>query len=292
MLRAHLVGQDETVIVCDGIPQRRETWPDTLKFLLRRRVGEELESVYVSVFEPYRGAPFIDSVRPIPVPAGADLPVALEINCGGCTHILFSRLESVAAGASVLKLKDGMVLDARASVLSQTDAGHCTHTYVLDAVDATPAQSANAVSVDYAKGLVTLDEPVLGDALPAGGVAIVESHGHADAIAVADIIDARTFAVGDEDLSAGTVHITAARGDRVHFQPEHVWFIQPGMTVVDEAGEVAGRVEDIEQGSARLSNGPFSLKDFPDCGGDGQRTCRAMVVGPGDRVTLHHSVRG
>ena len=38
VLRAHLAGQNETVIACDGIPQRRETGLDTLKFLLRRRV--------------------------------------------------------------------------------------------------------------------------------------------------------------------------------------------------------------------------------------------------------------
>ena len=291
VLRAHLVGMDETVIACDGVPQRRETWPDTLKFVLRRRVGEELESVYVTVFEPYRDAPFIDSVRPIPLAAGADLPVALEISSHESTHILFSRLEDAGRGGSVLKLDDGTIVDARAAVLERTDTGHWAHTYRLDGGDPATAAGAVVESVDYERGVVTLDRPVLGDAPPAGGVAMVESRSHADAISVATIIDARTFAVGDEDLSAGTVHVTSARGNRIRFLPEHVWFIQPGMTVVDEADTVVGRVEVVEQGAARLAGGPLSLRRFPDRDGDGQRTCRAMVVGPGDRVTLHRSVR-
>jgi hypothetical protein len=122
-------------------------------------------------------------------------------------------------------------------------------------------------------------------------VAIVESGRHADAVAVSKVIDRRTFFVGDEDLSAGTVHVTSARGERIEFLPKHVWFIQPGMTAVNEDGKVVGRIESVEQGSVRIRGRRLTLRDFPDRDGDGQRTMRAMVVGPGDRVTVHHSIR-
>jgi len=300
VLRAHLVGQDETVVACDGIPQRRETWPDTLKFLLRRRVGDDLESVYVTVFEPYKDAPFIESVRPIPLAAGTDLPVALEIACGRSMHILFSRLEAPAGMASVLELDGGITLDARAAVLERTEAGDYGQTYLLDGGKSdgrlagsapAPAVRTRVEHVDYERGVVTLARPVLTDTPPAGGVAIVESRRHADVISVAEIIDRRTFAVGDEDLSAGTLNVTSARGDRIHFAPKHVWFIQPGMTVVNEAEKAVGRIKSVEQGAARLTGSSLTMRDFPDCNRDGQRTCRVMVVGPGDSVVLHCSVR-
>ena len=291
VLRTHLVGQDETVIACDGVPQRKETWPNTLKFLLRRRVGEELESVFVTVFEPYRDTPFIDSVRPMPLAAGADLPIALEIATGTGRHILFSRLEGPRRKASVLQLGDGTTLDARAALLERTGAGPYGPRYLLDCGARAAAASTAVESVDYERGIVRLARPVLAGGPPAGSVAMVESPLHGDAIPVARVIDSRSFSVGDEDLTAGTVHVTAARGDRIDFVPKHVWFIQPGMTVVDEAGKVVGRVRSVEQGSARLTNGPLTLRSFPDRNRDGQRTCRVAVVGPGDRLTLHRSVR-
>jgi len=297
-LRAHLVGQNETVVACDGIPQRRETWPDTLKFLLRRRVGEDLESVYVTVFEPYKDAPFIKSVRAIPLAAGADLPVALEIVCGRRKHILFNRIEAASGTASVLELDGGIILNARAAVLERTDAGDYGQIYLLDVgkssgrlVHSAPAVRTRVEHVDYEGGVITLARPVLTGTLPAGGVAIVESRRHADAISVVEIIDHRTFAVGDEDLSAGTVHVTSASGDRMHFAPKYVWFIRPGMTVVNEAGKDVGRIKSVEQGVARLTGSSLTMRDFPDCNRDGQRTCRVMVVGPGDSLVLHRSVR-
>ena len=300
VLRAHLVGQNETVVACDGIPQRRETWPDTLKFLLRRRVGNDLESMYVTVFEPYKDAPFIESVRPIPLAAGTDLPVALEIACGRSMHTIFNRLEAPVGMTSVLKLDGGIILDARAAVLERTEAGDYGQTYLLDVGKSdgrlagsvpAPAVRTRVEHVDYEKGVVTLARSVLTDTLPAGGIAIIESRRHADAISVAEIIDGRTFAVGDEDLCAGTVSVTSARGDRIHFTPKHVWFIQPGMTVVNEEEKAVGRIKSIEQGTARLTGSSLTLRDFPDGNRDGQRTIRAMTVGPGDSVALHRSVR-
>jgi hypothetical protein len=247
--------------------------------------------VYVTVFEPYRDRPFIEAVRALPVRGSADLPVALEVRSGGKAHVVYNRLEGSGGAASALELDDGTEVDARAAVLERTAAGRWEEVYALDGGGAAPVCRTEVASVDYERGLVTLDRPALRQA-PAGGIAVVESPGHADAVAVADIVDDRTFSVGGEDLTAATVHITSAQGGRVEFHPKHVWFIQPGMTAVNEAGQVVGRIASVDQGAARVTDGGVSLRSFPDRNRDGQRTCRAMVVGPGDGVSLHYSVRG
>ncbi len=300
VLRAHLIGRDETIFACDGIPQRRETWPETVKFLFRRRTGEDLESVYVTVFEPYKNKPFINSVKVLPTDAGNDLPVALEIACGEKKHILFNRLEKVKGSASVLKLDGGITLDARAAVLEQADHGEFKQVYLLDnkktgglgpAITSAPAVRARVKSVDYEKGLVTLTRPILSGTPLAGGIAVVESSGHANAIPVAEVVNTTTFAVGDDELSAGTIHITSAAGNRIEFNPKYVYFIEPGMTVVNEAGKGVGRIKSIKSGSAKLDTNTLTLRNFPDRNRDGRRTCRVMVVGPGDTLTLHTSLR-
>ncbi len=296
VLRAHLIGRDETVFACDGVPQRRETWPETVKFLFRRRTGENLESVYITVFEPYRKTPFIHSVRALPTQAGSDLPVALEIACGKVKHILFNRLEKVKNKSSVLKLGNGITLDARAAVLEQTANGDFRQIYLLNnnkteglGIAPAPAVRTRVKRVDYEKGLVTLTRPI--PSSPAGGIAIVESAKHANAIPVAEVVNTTTFAVGDDELSAGTVHITSAAGNRIEFNPKYVYFIEPGMTVVNEAGRVVGRIKSIKSGSAGLDTNALTLRNFPDRNRDGRRTCRVMVVGPGDTLTLHTSLR-
>ena len=301
VLRAHLVGRNETVFACDGVPQRRKTWPETIKFLIRRRKGEDLESIFVTVFEPYKKTPFITSVKVLPTVEGEDdLPVALEIACGEKKQIVFSRLEKQRDNASVLKLDNNVIIDARAAVLEQTTGGLFAQTYLLDnggsrglrlPSSAAPVARATVKSVDYEKGEVTLTRPIVPNTPPAGAVAIVESASHANAIPVAKILSGTTFAVGDDDLSAGLVHVQEVKGRQFRFLPRFVYFIEPGMTVVNESGRVVGRVQSVDEGWITLYKKPPALQDFPDRNQDGRCSCRIVVVGPGDTVTFHASVR-
>jgi hypothetical protein len=299
-LRAHMIGRNETVFACDGVPPRGPTSPETIKFLIRRRVGEELESTYVTVFEPYRKRPFIKSVRALPIEAGDDMPVALEIGCGKTTHALFSRLGGPDKGATVLYLGGDTTIDARAAVIEQTPAGAANQIYLLDNagtrgpglnIASAPSLRTKVKVVDYGSGTVTLTRPVLSGISPAGGIAIIESRRHANAVPVQKIIDARTFSVGDDDLSPATIQVVSARGARISFYPRHTYFAEPGMTLVNEAGKAVGRIRSIGGGTATLTRSGLSLRDFPDHDGDGRRTCRIVVVGPGDTVTLHTSAR-
>lgn len=300
VLRAHLVGRNETVFACDGIPQRRKTWPETIKFLVRRRTGKDLESVFVTVFEPYKKTPFIDSVKVLPVAANDDLPVALEITSEGKKHILFNRLEKQKDKPSVLTLGGGITIDARAAVLEQAADGAFTKTYLLNNTgssglsvppSARPAASAKVKSIDYKKGEVTLTQPIVPQAPPSGSVAIVTSRRHANAVPVAAAISNTTFSVGDDDLYAGKVHVTLAQAGQITFHPKHVYFLEPGMTVINEAGKAVGRIKSVGSGNLQLTSRQSSLNDFPDLDKDGRRTCRIMVIGPGDDIVLHASAR-
>ena len=299
-LRTHLIGRDETVFACDGVPPRGPTNPEAIKFLIRRRVGEALESTYVTVFEPYRRRPFIKSVTSLPVEAGDDMPVALEIACGKTTHVLFSRLEGASRGSSVLDLDPDIKVDARAGLIERTPKGTPRRIYLLDdsgtrglGLETAPAPplKARVKRVDYGSGMVTLTRPILSGIAPAGGIAIVESGRHANAIPVSGIHDARAFSVGDGDLSTATIQVVSARGARIRFFPRHTYFAEPGMTLVNEAGKAVGRIQSIDDGYATLNRSGLTLRDFPDRDGDGRRTCRVVVVGPGDTVTIHTSVR-
>ena len=299
-LRAHLVGGDETVLVADGIPQRREGWPESVKFLFRRRVGEDLESVFVTVFEPYRDTPFIRSVKALPVDPGRDLPVGLEIDLGGRTHVLLNRMESGSNGGTRLPVGGDVVLDARAAVLERASGSGVTRTYLLDDAGTTgldlgggtsPHVDRRVTEVDYGKGTVTLSRPIPQDLTPAGAVAIVERGQYASAISMDRIIDGRTIGIGDDDISEGTVHVIAAKGSHISFQTAFAHFSRPGMTLVNEAGRAVGRLLDIGRNKARLSARNLTLRDFPDLDQDGRRTCRCVVIGPGDTLRIHRSTR-
>ena len=67
-LKAHLLGDAETVFACDGIPQRRPDFPDTHKWIVRRRMGDNLRSTFATVFEPFaESSSIVGQVVALPV---------------------------------------------------------------------------------------------------------------------------------------------------------------------------------------------------------------------------------
>ncbi|HZT43796.1 MAG TPA: heparinase II/III family protein [Chthonomonadaceae bacterium] len=81
-LRLHLLTALQEAAIADGDPpQNRQGAPRRLKYLLLTRRGVALESVFVTVLEPYDREPFLRSARLVPAHSdtpGAD-PVAVEI---------------------------------------------------------------------------------------------------------------------------------------------------------------------------------------------------------------------
>ena len=298
VLRAHLLGHDEEVIVCDGRPQLRRTWPETVKFLLRRRTGEDLESMFVTVFEPYRERPFIESVRLLPVRPGSGMPVALEILAGGQQHIVFSRLEGAGPRAVML---DGVpvLFAARAAVWARDATSEIGRAYYVDgsaiqwgatALGGRTAVETTVARVDYGRRLVTLADDALTGRSAAGSIGVVESEAHSAAIPVAES-HGSSFSVGDDDLIVARLTVRDVSDQGLKIYPAWAYWIEPGMTVIDEAREVVGRVASFERGVLRVGGSRQRLTDFPDPDGDGRRRVYVMVVGPGDRITFHSSVR-
>jgi len=297
-LDAHPEPGTETVFACDGIPQRRKPYPDSIKFVLRRRTGENLESIYVTLFEMCSEKPFVESVRLLPVAHGPDMPVAVEVVADGKRQVILSRLENGRTA-----LADGAVaLNARAAVL-EWSGDALRRAWVLDDAGSTglpfePARAVGAIvkGVDYDGGRVTLDGAVLPPSVPENTWAVVESEHHASAVPVVRVIDGTSFSVGDDDLYEGLVHVQLAKGREIRYVPRHGEWLQTGMSVVNEAGAVVGRLSAVtpgykaDPGKATLSRG-VTLDDFPDADGDGRRSCRVCVIGPGDRITLHASTR-
>ncbi|MGI6086648.1 MAG: heparinase II/III domain-containing protein [Kiritimatiellia bacterium] len=310
ILAAHQDGQGETVFACDGVP-RQGGFSEPVKFLVRRRSGDDLESVYVAVYEPYRKTPFIDSVRVLPL-AGQDLPVALEISMGGRKHVVFSRLETPdGESASILELDGGDVkIAARTAALEQGADGELRWIYLLDNNRSAGLESllpppqdeladltAVVKSVDYEKGEITLSGPILQGLQPAGGTAIVTrglTNGiYGSAIPVEKILAADRFNVGDNELYENVLYVDRIKGRRLRVYPDALFYVEPGMTVVNEAHEPVGRVVSVGEREIELEEavGPVNPEHFPDRDGDGRRMIRLMVVGPGDKITLHRSWR-
>jgi hypothetical protein len=81
-LRIHNLTSLQEVALADGDPQRnRPDAPRPLKYVLLTRRGQALESIFVTVLEPYDREPFLQSVRLLPIASsspGAN-PVAVEV---------------------------------------------------------------------------------------------------------------------------------------------------------------------------------------------------------------------
>jgi len=79
-IRFHFPHGCREVAVCSGNPPLRPGNPESLRYVILRNRGRELESVFTAVGEPYREAPTIESVREVTIRSdGPGLHVGLEI---------------------------------------------------------------------------------------------------------------------------------------------------------------------------------------------------------------------
>jgi len=93
-LRLHaLTPCDEVALASGDPPQNKSGNPRRLRYLIQSRLGDNLESQFVTVLEPYNRTPFIRAVRRLPVEHDADpnsvAAVAVEL-VNGATDLLIS----------------------------------------------------------------------------------------------------------------------------------------------------------------------------------------------------------
>lgn len=93
-LRVHaLTPSDEVALASGQPPQNKSGNPASLRYLIQSRLGDDLESVFVNVLEPYDGSPFIRAVRRLRVEGATDptAAVALAVDLtDGRTDVIIS----------------------------------------------------------------------------------------------------------------------------------------------------------------------------------------------------------
>ena len=111
-LRLHSLSQSDEVATAAGDPpQNKPGNPRRLRYLIQSRLGEDMESQFVTVLEPYDTTPFIKGVRKLQVEHDADAnsvaAVAVEM-LNGTTDILIS-----CEGRIAVKVEGGIEFDGQ-----------------------------------------------------------------------------------------------------------------------------------------------------------------------------------
>jgi len=285
-LRSHLVLQDETVFACDGTPQRRPQFPDKLKWVVRRRTGDDLKSTFVTVDEMFVGESYLTSVTRLPV-TPEDGAVALEVRMGDRRHVIFS-----ATNLSQEYVVDGTLhVQGRGGVLSLDAAGAVTAARLFDGKLLTRGatqltgkglRQARIASVDYAQGIVTLDQPCL-KPQDAGRWAPVRSATHEASVQIEQVLSPTRFSCAGQDLRTGRGTIAGAEGSTVKTNAP-LYFCEPGMTVVDETGKPLARL--LRASSLTVQCDQPLPATLPDADGDGVGRFVIMAIGAGDGVEV------
>jgi len=292
-LRVHMLGDEETLFVCDGIPQRRPNFPGVLKWVVRRKQGDDLSSNFVSVFEPFGGdAPYIRGVRAIPV-SPDDGSVAVQISLDGQRHFAFWTPEP-----DVPHTFAGYSVQGRAACVRQDAGGRAVAMRLFDGTLLTDHQArlaaaeppaARIARLDYGANLVTLDADVLEEGM-VGRWTPVDTGTHVTAVRIDKIIDKTTFSLGDQDLRCAVAGVLDIDEDGTVKHDRVTYFTWGGMTVLDEAGKAVGKLASRALSEFRLEGPAPTLEQFPDVDGDGKRKFTVMAVGQGDRVRIGNSL--
>lgn len=90
-LRMYALSPSDDVAIADGDPpQNKAGNPEKLGYVLMHRKGENLNSTFVSVFEPYRNSPFIKSVKRISNGNEAQIALEIEHMNGNIDYVLYN----------------------------------------------------------------------------------------------------------------------------------------------------------------------------------------------------------
>ena len=300
-LRAHVLGEDETLIACDGPVQKYKHLPGTVKFLIRRRRGADLASRFVTVLEPYQGDPWIRSTTALAVSPDDGRSSAVRVDLvDGSTHYLFHCLDPDQA----YSIEGGLTVNAQAACLVLNRNGEPERaimvngrSLVFGAFELTGRGELDSriVSIDYGSGEILLSDAVLDEELPPGIPILVAPDDFADCVTVRRVVDATRFSIGDEDLLAAGGPVLGVSPEEnsltTSVQNPHA---RVGMTVLNGIGEPQGRLlKQTDDGWIldRESLGPLSDGDFPTAEGEATPRYRVVVAGPGDRVRVPSVVR-
>ncbi len=295
-LKAFLVGDDEHVFVCDGKPQqnRRDT-PESVKFVVRRRSGENLQSIFTAVLEPGAGEQLISSVRRLDTTNRDLVALKIELN-SGATHYYLNAPEPVAE----TEIGEGIRFAGRVGYLAVDSRGEVQKAYLHDAtllakgnwrLEGDGPVGTTIASCDYQQNSITLAEPVLAERSVGGATALTNCGEYGGAFVIQGVEGDDTLLLGDQDPLCSRLVVKEVKpADKQILSPTTLYFPQPTMHVVNEAFETVAKVISFSRGELTTDTA-LQAEQFMDADGDGTIRAYIMEYGPGDVVLIPSSVR-
>jgi hypothetical protein len=293
-LKAHLIGHQEHIFAADGKPQQHyDTAPESVKFLIRRRVGEQLSSNYATVFEPGAGDSFIDRVTRLDT--GLEHVIALRILLkSGEVHYYLNAASAVEEH----DVADGLRFSGRVGFVALDRDGQILRAYAHHAtllrgawrLDAPGPLQRTVIACDYDGNRITLDGEVPDTAL---GRTLVMRSGSYTTTFVAIAIPAPDTIQLDGGLpAAGRLTIGEIDGEaRRLYTPTEVTRAAAGMYLVTAALDpVAQTVEGTDRTHLVLDRS-ITMETFDHHGDNGVRRAWLMPYGPGTLVEIPNTVR-
>jgi hypothetical protein len=297
-LRAHLIGEDEEILACEGPVQKYDYLPKTVPFLIRRRSGQDLASTFITVFEPYGGEDWIESVSRLTVEPDDGCVVAVRVALrDGSSHVLFhSRrpTESYTVG-------EGLQVSTQAACLALDESGEPIGATLLNGtvlrrgdflLEGKGLRRSRIASVDYEAGVVEIEDPILGEDLLPGQTILVAPDSFGDCLTVERRIDATRFSISDEDLQVAGGPITGIDPDRSHIAtPVPNPHARVGMTVLNSRMEPQGCLVERDESGWILDRGglgPLTPDNFPKAAGDETPRFSVVMAAPDDEVLIPH----
>lgn len=286
ILRSHLVPDDETVFACDGTPQRRPQFPEKLKWVVRRRTGENLKSAFVTVDETFVGTPVIAGVRRLSVEP-AQGAVAIEVRLADRRDVIFSATDLQREHV----IEGNIRVRGRAAVLSFDGRDRAQSIRLFDGESVRWGDSSmtggglrqvKIASVDYARGVVTLDRYCL-TASDEGQCVPVLGPTHEATVRIEKVLAPNQFSCASQDLRTGRGMVVSAEGNTIKTNSP-LYFVEPGMTAADENGKPLARVKSAKGLEVEFDQPlPAAL---PDADKDGVGRFTIMAIGPGDMAQI------
>lgn len=107
-LRMHALTKVDDVALADGDPpQNKRRNPKTLGYVLMHKADNELNSTFVSVFEPYKKSPFIKSVKRLDNGEGGNISIKVEHQNGYIDYIVYNQSDKR------IKLSNGIAMNGK-----------------------------------------------------------------------------------------------------------------------------------------------------------------------------------
>lgn len=231
-LRLHsLTTSDEVAIASGDPPQNKGGNPRSLRYLIQSRLGEDVESQFLNVLEPYDTTPFIRRVRALQVihDADANSVAALAVELADGTLDIVIHCEQPTAvqveggiefngQLGLIRLVEGEVKLMRMSNATLLRHGEVTLSAPVAAYEGT----VSAIdTTDPMNNTISLDPP-----LPGGEslVGTVIHFGNGLPLDTSFDVKART----DDGISTGDITIVRGFADKKDFDAGYTYLVNPG----------------------------------------------------------------